>query len=91
MARGAPVQVRELLRGGAAELGVEQLAEQRVVAIPLPAPVEWCQQRAAVGQLGEPAMTVAAIGQRVRVCFEEAKDPKSGELLRIPQWEVLDV
>jgi hypothetical protein len=26
---------------------------------------------------------------RVRVCFEEAKDPKSGELLRIPQWEVV--
>jgi hypothetical protein len=22
------------------------------------------------------------------VCFEEAKDPQSGEVLRIPQWEV---
>ena len=29
-----------------------------------------------------------AIGERVRVVFEELKDPESGELLRIPQWEV---
>ena len=29
------------------------------------------------------------VGQRVRVCFEEAKDPQSGELLRIPQWEAV--
>jgi uncharacterized OB-fold protein len=28
------------------------------------------------------------IGTRVRVCFEEAKDPQTGEMLRIPQWEV---
>ncbi len=28
------------------------------------------------------------IGARVRVCFEEAKDPQTGELLRIPQWEI---
>jgi uncharacterized OB-fold protein len=27
------------------------------------------------------------VGQRVRVCFEEAKDPQSGDALRIPQWE----
>lgn len=30
-----------------------------------------------------------AIGQRVRVVFEEVTDPESGELLRIPQWEAL--
>jgi len=28
------------------------------------------------------------VGQRVRVCFEEAKDPQTGKLLRIPQWEI---
>jgi uncharacterized OB-fold protein len=31
-----------------------------------------------------------AIGQRVRVVFEEALDPETGERLRIPQWEVRD-
>jgi hypothetical protein len=30
-----------------------------------------------------------AIGERVRVVFEEVRDPESGELLRIPQWEAL--
>ena len=30
-----------------------------------------------------------AIGDRVRVVFEEVKDPESGERLRIPQWEAL--
>jgi uncharacterized OB-fold protein len=30
-----------------------------------------------------------AIGARVRVVFEELKDPESGEALRIPQWEVV--
>jgi uncharacterized OB-fold protein len=29
-----------------------------------------------------------AIGQRVRVAFEEIADPETGERLRIPQWEV---
>jgi uncharacterized OB-fold protein len=29
-----------------------------------------------------------AIGDRVRVVFEDVKDPESGELLRIPQWAV---
>jgi hypothetical protein len=29
-----------------------------------------------------------AIGDRVRVVFEELADPESGETLRIPQWEV---
>ena len=32
-----------------------------------------------------------AIGDRVRVVFEEVTDPESGELLRIPQWEVARV
>ena len=30
-----------------------------------------------------------AIGQRARVCFEEVADPKTGETLRIPQWEIV--
>ena len=30
-----------------------------------------------------------AIGQRVRVVFEEVRDPESGERLLIPQWEAL--
>ena len=29
-----------------------------------------------------------AIGDRVRVVFEVVTDPESGEVLRIPQWEV---
>jgi len=29
------------------------------------------------------------IGDRVRVVFEEAKDPRSGDDLKIPQWEVV--
>jgi uncharacterized OB-fold protein len=28
------------------------------------------------------------IGDRVRVVFEEATDPRTGEDLKIPQWEV---
>ncbi len=30
------------------------------------------------------------IGDRVRVVFEEARDSRSGEDLKIPQWEVAD-
>ena len=30
-----------------------------------------------------------AIGDRVRVVFEEVGDPEAGETLRIPQWEAL--
>ena len=29
------------------------------------------------------------IGDRVRVVFAEARDPKTGEELRIPQWEIV--
>ena len=29
------------------------------------------------------------IGDRVRVVFEEVTDPANGEVLRIPQWEVM--
>ena len=41
-----------------------------------------------IGNVVNRAPHEVAVGQRVRVCFEEAKDPQSGELLRIPQWEV---
>jgi hypothetical protein len=30
-----------------------------------------------------------AIGDRVRVVFEEARDPRTGAVLRIPQWQVV--
>jgi hypothetical protein len=38
--------------------------------------------------LNRPAGGVA-IGERVRVAFEEVRDPDTGETLRIPQWEVV--
>jgi hypothetical protein len=41
-----------------------------------------------LGNVLNRAYDVVAIGDRVRVVFEEAKDPDSGETLRIPQWEV---
>ena len=41
-----------------------------------------------IGNVRNRAPGDVAVGQRVRVCFEEAKDPHSGDLLRIPQWEV---
>lgn len=31
-----------------------------------------------------------AIGDRVRVVFEDATDPRTGETLKIPQWQALD-
>ena len=30
-----------------------------------------------------------AIGDHVRVVFEEARDPRTGDVLRIPQWQVV--
>lgn len=42
-----------------------------------------------IGNVLNRAPAELRIGQRVRVCFEEAKDPQSGEVLRIPQWEVV--
>ena len=30
------------------------------------------------------------IGDRVRVVFEDATDPRSGEHLKIPQWQIVD-
>lgn len=30
------------------------------------------------------------IGDRVRVTFEEVEDPRTGDELRIPQWEVIE-
>jgi hypothetical protein len=38
--------------------------------------------------LNRPAGEIA-IGERVRVAFEEVRDPETGETLRIPQWEVV--
>jgi uncharacterized OB-fold protein len=42
-----------------------------------------------IGNVTNREATDVRVGQRVRVCFEEAKDPQSGTLLRIPQWEVM--
>jgi len=42
-----------------------------------------------IGNVLNRAPREVAVGQRVRVCFEEAKDPQSGETLRIPQWEAV--
>jgi uncharacterized OB-fold protein len=39
-----------------------------------------------IGNVVNRAPGEVAVGQRVRVCFEEAKDSASGEVLRIPQW-----
>ena len=41
------------------------------------------------GNVTNRAPDAVAIGDRVRVVFEEAVDPQSGETLRIPQWEVV--
>ncbi len=41
-----------------------------------------------LGNVSNRAPGEVAIGDRVRVVFEEVKDPESGEKLRIPQWEV---
>jgi len=30
------------------------------------------------------------IGDRVRVVFEDATDPRSGEFLKIPQWQIVE-
>jgi uncharacterized OB-fold protein len=42
-----------------------------------------------LGNVGNRAPAEIAIGARVRVAFEEVRDPDTGETLRIPQWEVL--
>lgn len=42
-----------------------------------------------IGNVLNRAPNEVRVGQRVRVCFEEAKDPQSGETLRIPQWEAV--
>ena len=34
------------------------------------------------------APEAVAIGQKVRAVFEDAKDPESGQALKIPQWEL---
>ncbi len=40
------------------------------------------------GNVANRAPDEIAIGDEVRVVFENVEDPKSGETLRIPQWEV---
>ncbi len=40
------------------------------------------------GNVANRAHDEIAIGDEVRVVFENVEDPKSGETLRIPQWEV---
>jgi hypothetical protein len=42
-----------------------------------------------LGNVANRAPDRVAIGDRVRVIFEEIADPESGETLRIPQWEAL--
>jgi uncharacterized OB-fold protein len=42
-----------------------------------------------VGNVTNRAHDAVAIGDRVRVVFEEVRDPDGGEMLRIPQWEVV--
>jgi uncharacterized OB-fold protein len=43
-----------------------------------------------VGNVLNRAPDKIAIGDPVRVAFEETSDPDTGETLRIPQWEVAD-
>ena len=76
--RGAPVQAGDLLGGLAAQLGREQLPEQRVVAIPLAAPVQRREQRTAAGERAQPEVPVAAAGQRVgEIAVEQARDRRA--------------
>lgn len=41
------------------------------------------------GNVTNRAPDAIAIGDAVRVVFEEVTDPKGGDTLRIPQWEVV--
>jgi uncharacterized OB-fold protein len=43
-----------------------------------------------VGNVLNRAPDAIAIGDPVRVAFEETRDPDSGETLRIPQWEAIE-
>jgi uncharacterized OB-fold protein len=43
-----------------------------------------------VGNVLNRAPDGVAIGDPVRVAFEETRDPDSGETLRIPQWEAIE-
>jgi uncharacterized OB-fold protein len=42
-----------------------------------------------VGNVLKRAPHEVAIGDAVRVAYEETRDPDAGETLRIPQWEAL--
>ena len=44
----------------------------------------------AIGNVLNRAPGEVRIGQHVRAVFEEVADPDGGELLRIPQWEVVE-
>ena len=41
------------------------------------------------GQRRRQGTRCGAIGDRVRVVFEEVRDPRTGDVLRIPQWQVV--
>jgi uncharacterized OB-fold protein len=43
----------------------------------------------AIGNVLNAAPDELAIGQRVRAVFEEVSQPNGGEVLRIPQWELI--
>ena len=78
---GPAVQLRHLLGQVAPQLGVQELAEQRVIAVPLTAAVDRRQQHAGAGELRQPPVAVGAVGQRVReIAVELARD-------RRPQYE----
>lgn len=43
------------------------------------------------GNVVDKAPDDVAIGDRVRVVFEDATDPRTGDALKIPQWQIVDV
>jgi uncharacterized OB-fold protein len=47
------------------------------------APGSWSRATSSEGS------EAVAIGDHVRVVFEEARDPHTGDVLRIPQWQVV--
>ena len=77
--RGAPVELGPQRRRLAAQLGLQQLAEQRVVAIPLAAPVQRRQQHPAARELGQLPMAVVAAGERIRELARHHADDRRAE------------
>jgi hypothetical protein len=72
----AAVEVLGVVGPLSAHLRAQKLAEQRVVAVPLPASVQRREQRAAARQLGEPPLAAGAAGQRVRELAVEHIDDR---------------